>query len=183
MIFLFSCDQPEENKFDVLVFVTFDSNKTTSFKIAASDTLFRELKLLSFDDYSYSVLNKVKRKNLNDMVGYLKSTGSDERSFAIGANGNVLFMASDTTKTYYTSRIWMQNPDFKNVVRWFMRFQSDTSFKKVDKKGTFWNIDGMHEPPPPPIPVDSSKLVTPLTVGFAAAGPDVERSASTMWYQ
>jgi hypothetical protein len=168
MMFLTSCNQQEVKSFNALVYINFSSDNTTSFKISSSDTLFRENKLLFTTESSYRVLSKSEREKLNRLVDKLQKSEQPEPSFAIGLNQSVLYIKSDTSNTYYTSRIETRTSNFSELGSWFKHYLKDTSFQTVRTR--FWNIEGVHEPPGPPAPIDSTKIMQPLTSALKNKG-------------
>jgi hypothetical protein len=164
MIFLSSCYQQQVKNFDALVFINFSADNTTSFKIYSIDTLFREKKLPFTAEYSYKLLSKSEGEKLNVLVDKLQKWKQPEPSFSIGLNKSVLFIKNDTSNRYYTNQVATKTSNFREISNWFEPYLRDTSFENVTTN--FWNIEGIHEPPGPPIPVDSTEIILPLTNGF-----------------
>lgn len=152
-----SCNQQQGKSFDMLVFIDFNSIATTSFKISSTDTLYREKKLSSTTEYSYKLLSKSEKEKLNRLVDSLQNFERAERSFAIGSNQSVLYIQTDTSIIYYTSQGATRTPNFRELSNWFKYYMKDTGFDTMTKK--IWNIVGIHEPPGPPIAVDSAKII------------------------
>jgi hypothetical protein len=125
--------------------------------------LFCEIKSNNLVDYYYSVLSKSEKNLLTDLIGQLRTVKTPESSFAIGMNQSLLFIKSDTANANYTNRNSSGNLEFYKIASWFKHFDLPNSFKRASGKANFWNFDGMVEPPSPPMPIDTTKLVMPLT--------------------
>src|SRR5688572_4705206 len=122
MLFLTSCDQQEAKNFNALVFINFSSDNTTSFKISSTDTLFREKKLPFTTEHSYRVLSRSERDKFNGLVDKLQKLKQPEPSFAIGLNQSVVYIKSDTSNTYYTSRVATRTSNFSKLSSWFKHY-------------------------------------------------------------
>jgi hypothetical protein len=153
--FQLSCSQRQDKKTNFLVFISLGRDKTISYKLTSSDTLFREIKTRRIVDCTYRVLTKAERKDLLDLISRLQTTMKSDSSFEIGTHENLLIISNKNGKAYYTQGNRTQYVEFDKVTDRFKRYDSQDDFKNVDRKSTFWDIEGIMEPPPPPNPIDT----------------------------
>lgn len=138
-------------------------DKTISFKLSSSDTLFREIKTPNIVAHSYRIVTKADRIKLLYLISGLQTTMKSDSLFEIGPDEKLLILSNGNGREYYIQDNRTQCLEFTKVADEFKRFDSKVDFKNVDLKSTYWNIKGIIEPPPPPNFIDTSKLVMPIT--------------------
>lgn len=165
---LWSCGGKDKNAFDLLMFVDLNNNYTTSYKLSSLDTIFCEMKFLDSTVYSYTLLNKIERKKLNELIILLQNSEKPRESFSIGSNQSVLYIRNNKVNEYYISYSSMKNINFRKLIELFDTFQNEKI--SILNKKDFWNTEDLIEPPGPPTPIDTIKFLQPLTRVLHQAG-------------
>lgn len=161
MTLWWSCRSKDKNAFDLLLFVDFNDNYTTSYKISYLDTMFCERKFLDSTVYSYTRMNKIERRKLNELIILLQNSEKPRDSFSIGLNQSVLCIRNNEVNEYYIYNSSTKNINIRKLIELFDNFQKEKIHLPI--KENFWNIEGFIEPPGPPTPIDSIKFMQPLT--------------------